>query len=291
LNKLIIAFLLSFSLTVHSHGISCIPENDLYISHQHKGLSDVTEATFNKAIADFQEIYEDIIKENFNANLDIKGDWEDGTVNAYARRLGRTWEVQMFGGLARHQEATLDGFKAVLCHEIGHHLGGAPKYSGLFNRWASSEGQSDYFATAKCLPRLFEQQEEKTLKIYNKENLTDEEKFAKEKCDKTYTNEFEAAKCFRSGLAGQALARLLGSLRGNPDVKFSEPDSSVVDSTQHGHPAAQCRLDTYFQGALCVNDFSVLPDNRNVSVGYCTEVDQFLAGLRPHCWYNPKDYE
>jgi hypothetical protein len=36
----------------------------------------------------------------------------------------------MFGGLARHELVTDDGFMMVVCHETGHHLGGAPRYNG-----------------------------------------------------------------------------------------------------------------------------------------------------------------
>jgi Zn-dependent protease with chaperone function len=54
----------------------------------------------------------------------------------------------MFGGLARDPLVTKDGFSAVICHEIGHHIAGAPR-KGF--SWASNEGQADYFATTKCL--------------------------------------------------------------------------------------------------------------------------------------------
>ena len=57
----------------------------------------------------------------------------------------------MFGGLARHKLVTPDGFALVACHEMGHHLGGAPRRGG----WASNEGQSDYYATTKCARRIW----------------------------------------------------------------------------------------------------------------------------------------
>lgn len=85
--------------------------------------------------------------------------------NASAQRMGSTWVVNMYGGLARHNEITIDGFALVLCHEIGHHLGGAPKYGG-FNTWGTNEGGSDYFATLKCLRRIF-QNDDNTKAIEN----------------------------------------------------------------------------------------------------------------------------
>ena len=68
------------------------------------------------------------------------------TVNANASQRGRTWIVNMYGGLARRPEITPDGFAMVLCHELGHHMGGFPFVSG----WAANEGQSDLFATLSC---------------------------------------------------------------------------------------------------------------------------------------------
>jgi hypothetical protein len=59
----------------------------------------------------------------------------------------------MYGGLARYPGMTEMGFQIVLCHEIGHHLGGQPTYN-QGRDWASVEGQSDYWATLSCMKTL-----------------------------------------------------------------------------------------------------------------------------------------
>jgi hypothetical protein len=224
----------------------------------------------------------------------IEADWKDGTVNAFAQQQGKTWRVKMFGGLARHPETTLDGFRAVICHEIGHHIAGAPRKPSIFGlSWASNEGQSDYYATTKCLRKLFFKQEHmiETLEVYSKSELSDEEVFAKNSCDQVHSTLEDRAVCFRSTLAGQSLARLLGSLSGNAEVFFSKPDPTTVAKTNHNHPKAQCRMDTYFQGSLCLNDHDELADSTDVRKGYCTAKDNFLVGLRPLCWYGIEEYE
>ena len=67
-------------------------------------------------------------------------------------RLLNEWRVVIYGGL-EHPLLTLDGLTAVICHEVGHHLGGfAFKTSILGDNWAATEGQSDYFAAHRCLP-------------------------------------------------------------------------------------------------------------------------------------------
>ena len=260
----------------------------MYIPRGLKSAGGITEAEFNKVIDETEALYTEFIKEEYGGTLQVERKWDDGTVNAYAQRVGTTYKVSMFGGLARHVEATSDGFRAVLCHEIGHHIAGAPKKTQWWGgtTWASNEGQSDYFATSKCLKKYFETDLEETVKRY-KAASTEEQLLAKAKCDETYSNEDEAAMCYRGAEAGKSLARLLGSLGGNSEVKFSTPDPAVVTTTDHNHPKAQCRLDTYFQGALCDKDHTLLPSGTDATVGYCNRSESYLVGVRPLCWYKP----
>lgn len=286
-----ILLLLCFILTFASHaGESCIPENNRYIPTGLKSMAVVTEDAFHRAIDGVEEIYKPYFKEHFGAELKVFRKWEDGTVNAYAKQSGKVWEVHMFGGLARHEETTEDGFTAVVCHELGHHVAGAPKKSSWWGAsWASNEGQSDYFATTKCLRKLFEIEEEKTLKIYQVAR-TKEEKLAKKACQDAHSSELDSAVCYRSSLAGKSLARLLGSLGGNANVKFDTPDKRAVSKTNHNHPQAQCRLDTYFQGALCDKSHDIMPDMVKAEVGFCVRNEGYEVGARPKCWYSPSEY-
>lgn len=290
----LLSFLILFVFSINSFA-QCFPKNNLNISSYMKSINGITQEDFLKAVEDMKEIYSPIFELDYDSSLVIEANWEDGTVNAYAQQTGKIWKVSMFGGLARHPETTLDGFAAVICHEIGHHIAGAPKkafsYGGV--SWAANEGQSDYYATTKCLRKYFSSKEQlrETYKIYRAEETDSENLFAKNKCSETYKNFKEKAVCYRSTLAGKSLARLLGSLSGNADVVFSTPDSNVVLKTNHNHPKAQCRMDTYFQGSLCVNNMDELADPMDVRVGYCTAIEQFKIGLRPSCWYNSSEYE
>ena len=290
---LILLFFSVFSLK--SFG-QCFPDNNLNLHLGLKSINGINEAEFFKAVEEAKEIYTPLFKDDYDATLEISAKWEDGTVNAYAQQTGKIWKVSMFGGLARHQETTLDGFKAVLCHEIGHHIAGAPKKASTFGgglTWASNEGQSDYYATTKCLRKMFSKEDtiEETLKVYRSNNINEEDQFAKTKCGEVYESDEERAVCFRASLAGKSLARLLGSLAGNAEVSFSKPDPSVATRTNHNHPKAQCRMDTYFQGSLCINDMDELADAKDVRKGYCTSIEGFEIGLRPACWYKNSEYE
>ena len=290
MKHLILALFAAFTMLTVNASESCIPENNLYLSHTSKSLN-MTEMEFNKVIDGIEEIYAPIFEEEYKAKLKVVRKWTDGTVNAYAKQLGKTWEVHMFGGLARHKATTSDGFMAVVCHEIGHHIAGAPKKSSWYGvSWAANEGQSDYFATSKCLKKFFEKDIEETIKRYN-EAKASEALVAKKACQLAHqSNEAEAAICYRGAMAGKSLATLLGSLGGNSKVKFGTPDKKVVSKTNHNHPNAQCRMDTYFQGALCDKDHMIFPSATDAAQGYCVRKDSYKVGIRPLCWFNPSQY-
>jgi hypothetical protein len=97
-----------------------MPENDLYISVDAKTRSTMTEERFNEIIDRADKHYRPIIKE-LGGKLKWARKWNDGTVNASAQRFWRTYKVNMYGGLARHELVTDDAFAMVVCHELGHH--------------------------------------------------------------------------------------------------------------------------------------------------------------------------
>lgn len=260
------------------------PENNLYIGVNDKSGNQMTKEEFDNIIDRVEAVYAPIVKD-LGGKLEIARNWDDGTVNAYAKRIGDTYHVAMFGGLARHSLITKDGFSLVLCHELGHHLGGAPKIGGFFNKWASNEGQSDYFATMKCFKRVYGLDDNETI-VMNSEV----EAVVKEKCQENFKSNQEYATCVRAAIGGLSLANVLNSLGSSTsEVKFSTPDKNVVKKTDDAHPKAQCRLDTYFQGALCTKDIFEALSDRNPITGTCTEKEKYKTGTRPLCWYSLRE--
>ncbi|WP_157679897.1 M48 family metalloprotease [Bacteriovorax sp. DB6_IX] len=285
---------LALALTMlTTNAISCdidgitgiVEENSMYIPVGAKSAGGLTEDQFNRVIDKVEKVYKPIIKE-MGANLVIERKWDDGTVNAYARQSGSTWHVAMFGGLARHETITEDGFATVVCHEIGHHIGGAPKKSSWWgSSWASNEGQADYFGTSKCLRKMMENEDNATI-VAN----MDIPAHVTKKCNANFTNAEDITMCQRGSMAGLSLANLFRSLRNlSQELKFTTPDSNVVSSTNHNHPAPQCRLDTYFQGALCDVDHNTDVDQDDALIGTCNRVDNYVDGVRPKCWYKPSN--
>jgi hypothetical protein len=284
---LILAFFsINSPLMTHDHELCSgfLPENDLQIPVSIFQVGGITEQQFNDVLDKVENFYAPVIQAR-GATLKINRDWRNNTVNASASQMGPIWNIRMYGGLARHPAITPDGFMLVACHEIGHHIGGAPKVSGWWgSNWASNEGTSDYFATLRCLRDLFDARETEEFV----RNYPEIDPHLREKCEEIYHTQDEENFCIRMGLAGLSTASLFKDLKKLEEApRFDTPDSRIVNSTSDAHPEPQCRLDTYFQGALCVHDRTVALSDTDPSQGTCTERSSQTVGLRPRCWFSP----
>lgn len=274
-----------FSVQAFSCGLDgsgFMPENDMRFGVNDKNANKaITKEVFDQVLDRIEEIYAPDFARR-GKRLNLMRLWNNDQVNAQAIQSGNEWQVKMFGGMARHPHATADAFATVACHEIGHHIGGAPKVKVLFiTRWASNEGQSDYFATSKCMRKYMEVDDNEAIvaQMDVPQSVTD-------RCEAAFANANEIAMCQRSAMAGLALAKILaGSSRVTPN--FATPDTSRVRSTNHMHPEAQCRLDTYVAGALCDKSETIDPSGTNPKTGYCVRTDGYTEGVRPLCWYRP----
>jgi hypothetical protein len=253
-----------------------------------EGKDGITKDQFNKVIDRANDLLGPIITK-FGGTLQINRLWDDATVNADSSQDGTSWVVNMYGGLARRPEITVDGFAMVLCHELGHHLGGYPYYSG--DTWAANEGQADTFATGHCAKLIWANDPA------NADSRATVPAVPKAKCDQAYTKQDELDLCYRTVIASKSLGDLLAALEG-AKVDFSTPDTSEVTATNDDHPAAQCRLDTYVASALCNLswDSTVIP-GKTLGAGnnskaeqdesakfYCMD-DARQYAERPRCWF------
>lgn len=178
--------------------------------------------------------------------------------------------------LAENPKLTVDHWTMILCHEVGHLIGGAPYIwsSPADGGEISAEGQSDYFAAAKCLRRIWKDSADnqtvtETLPGKWRKALT------KQGCAGTL--------CQRIVSTGFTLQQVL-----NPKAKLSlsQPDNERVSGTRSGrNPSSpQCRVDTYLAGALCEVDPMIAFSNINQRDGACVTG----PGARPDCWFNPE---
>jgi hypothetical protein len=232
----------------------------------------IDQAEFNRIIANAAKIYAPIFKKH-GMKFSVTTDWEDNTNNAYAITKSQTVRKAHFpGGIARNSKMTSDAFLQVVCHEFGHHLGGFPLKPGTY---ASSEGQSDYFATSKCMKMILKSEVVQNDEISKNAELPE---FVKDECSKQFHNNEDINICLRTSVSSLVLAKWLG--RNNNNVSFETKGGPAVNKMDYEHPEANCRLETYYQGALC-----------NVNPGLMLTMDPkknaCLTGLgvRPSCWY------
>lgn len=272
-----------------------LPPNRLHMFDQVGKPSNITEQQFNDIIDGVVKYFEPIVKAH-GAKLQAEKAWNDSTVNASAYQSGGTWYLNMYGGLARRPEVTPDGFALVVCHELGHHLGGYTFSSGY--AWAANEGQSDYFATLECAKVIWGRdfRGNEMFRRFRAPTIVES------KCAEAWPGNTNAQGwCQRASAAGYSLATLLAALGGEKQPMFETPDQSVVSRTNNEHPKAQCRLDTYFAGALCTKAFDIntIPARNHPRGQTSAEAEQeamkyscfakegFKLGTRPLCWFKP----
>lgn len=261
---------------------SCFPVSSIKYEVGNKSFNNgLSEEEFNQTIGIALSVFGPEIKKRFNKTLIIEKKWNEGTVDASATRDDLDNPVViMNGGLARHPLMTKDAFLLLICHEIGHHLGGAPKSfrgnSGL-RGWSSAEGQADYFATSKCLPLFFKSGID--IKSFDINQDSNDYKVALSKCRDNA--------CARVTLAGLAVSRVFASMvNGTPQPQLTSRDATKVLKTIYNHPNPQCRLDTFLSGIYCELGPEVPFDSVDPKIGACLKD----SGARPSCWFQEKVY-
>ncbi|MBL7543341.1 MAG: hypothetical protein JNL11_05965 [Bdellovibrionaceae bacterium] len=272
-----------------------LPANNLHMQDNPSRVANITEQRFNQIVDEVMSIWIPVAAQK-GINLTATKRWSDPTVNASASQSGKTWLVTMYGGLARRPEVTEDGFALVVCHELGHHFGGYSFYGRT--DWASAEGESDYFATNACAKYLWGKDMQRN-SLYKR--LRQTPPIVQQACDAVWNGNANAqAWCVRTALGGHSLATLLSAIGGRRAApSFETPDKTVVNKTSVSHPQAQCRLDTYFAGALCVSKWDIntipgkahpkgqdSPDAEKEAMKYsCFAATGAKVGYRPACWF------
>ena len=182
-------------------------------------------------------------------------------------------------GLLNSPRLTADGLRIILCHELGHILGGAPRknvpmeWDGLIAddglSVVSSEGQADYYATLVCFRKLVAGQAHHIEKVS-----------AKKDCDLSHGANTEASKICQRAVLGSENFLLLAQ---DFPIAINKPDASRAPALiRDMYPDRQCRLDTFVAGALCstqTTEFSL--DFNNSAANECAQ----SQARRPACWY------
>lgn len=213
------------------------------------------------------------VYEAYGLKLVVEADWSSHVDNAmaYTPSNGRA-RVFVHGGSYRHHDLTNDGMLMVLCHEFGHHLGGAPKKVN----GASVEGQADYYAAHTCMPIMLATEDNEAWLRRNPVGLT-----ITQNCNRIW-GKFTPRSliCMRAMTAAVSMAYWANSSKQLPDPSKKDPTQSGY--TMQSHPQAQCRLDTMMAASICTseNDKGM---NRGAVCSFYQAVER--RAIRPACWY------
>ncbi|MBT3235725.1 MAG: hypothetical protein HN353_07225 [Bdellovibrionales bacterium] len=243
-----------------------------------KGTPTMSEVEYHQRLDQFTSLYNGEF-EHRQVEFSFIRRWSDGIINARSSQQGGEWSITVNGGLARTKHMTKDAFDAVICHEIGHHLGGAPHYLTQWS-WASTEGQADYFSALKCLRKLY--QNDDNVALIAKQEI---DPLVKSRCNQVFSSPQKSAICQRAAAAGMVIARLQNwARRSRRSLAFDTPDAQEVSTTLEGYPSAQCRLDTYLAAATCPVAKEIELSPSDPTQGVCI-ADSHHFGFRPACWF------
>lgn len=230
------------------------------------------------------KIFQDI--QNFysqnNIAIDIQINEKSELVSASAYTDGKIKTVTVDRGMLNSSRLTADGLRAVICHEIGHILGGAPRKNAPVDwdgplapdgkSWMSSEGQADYYATSVCFKEIVRGQNHDLYLINQKISPR-----LQKSCEEKWGHQNENKKiCIRAGLGGENFLKLTFEF----PISFETPSGEKTQSTiTDSYPTRQCRLDTLLAGALCTDKMPVTLDLNNPKANSCASSKQ------PRCWF------
>jgi len=267
-----------------SAGFSCTEDSNQSIPIEVRGENGIDFNDVQSLIEQVKDIYTWEIFDTLGLKLEIKNFWSSTEVNASSHKTAEhSFEVNLCGGLTRYRLLTKEALILILCHEIGHLMGGAPlKHPNTH----VSEGQSDYFASLKCFRKVYRP----SLNLDELDSITYPH-FVIQKCDQQFTNISDRLLCRKNMMASLQVAHYLHQVqdvhlqRARPE--FSTPDHHQVGHTETEYANSQCRLDTHVAGALCERSEDEDVSFTNVFLGTCPSG----AGARPRCWFKPEfDY-
>lgn len=192
-------------LFFHLSGLqaACLPEvpmNKLNLSE-----------TSLKASEEVVQRFESIMIRELPQNIEMVVNLEplNPRVNAEIIKNNQVLSISIWGGMLSHPLITQNSLSLLLCHEIGHFLGGPPLKSR--NGWSSTEGQADYYSTFSCI---------KSFGLSQHEFLE----------------------------AALNLTRVYAEVSREPNPSPDRCDDNIVNRTNFGYPTVQCRLDTLIAG-------------------------------------------
>lgn len=207
----------------------------------------------------------------------------DSAPNAYAAKKGDgNWEVTVISSFLSLSHQSVPSLGIILCHEIGHFLGGKPYVVGqqmtaAVRAWApkkmSAEGQADYFATSECIKKLASKIPDLFVNNKGLLNLP-----SAQECQRSYTSDKEIKLCNEILTASHQTILVYQQIMDQlnvPSSFFAKIENAASERTLDlvgEYPELDCRYETFIKGTLC----------SSLNVNECDD----LKWGRPACWFH-----
>ncbi len=221
-------------------------------------IQDDIDLVYSKVRAKFVSVYAPIVEAERNVKLSLVLNTDESNLSAGVSLYKDRAHIEMGSDLHRNSAMTPDAYLAMLCHEVGHVLGGKPYSQNTLKpsaQWvsntpSSSEGQSDYFSSLICMKKVFA------------DNMpTDFTEFSvtpriKDLCVSQYSKVLDQNICQRSVKSGFELMFFISSIydQFGPNAVMPRADMNLTEgrglSVGQLYPSLQCRFDTILAGAL-----------------------------------------
>lgn len=190
-----------------------------------------------------------------------------------------------------------DELDLLMCHEVGHAMGGAPfmSFAGVKNiAPVSAEGQADFFATSSCLPQLWRHDDS-----FPYLNWINDNPDLGIVCPADGRLDRDRGLCIRIARASLNFSRFIHRAIGDevtmppkdpgPLPTLLGKDSAIAPFTlRREYPRPQCRLQTFIQGLLC----QTMANDGNFSIDPLTPLACDVVAQdapRPSCWFSNDD--
>lgn len=200
-----------------------------------------------------QEAYS-VDLQNLNLNLKLE-EKNSAEIGAWADLQDTKAVIVVSRANRFHRKMNSATVTLILCHELGHFLGGLPRYSN--SSWASVEGQADYFATASCVPAIYNKIAAKLTKSFA---VKDE---VKNYCRSTLLD-LPLNFCEYALEGAYSLIQILSPfhvIESQSSLSIQSRDLSISTQLIESHASLSCRYETFLRGLLTLE--------------------------RPSCWFSP----
>lgn len=175
--------------------------------------------------------------------LKINAFWNNNVPNAYTKNDENKIDIYILGGFLKSRLMTKNVLALVLCHELGHHMGGYP--FGLIQRRGSNddrpehdlsnEGQADFWAANNCMWEVLDDKKEHF--------------YINQKCLERFRTEEQRSLCQQIINAGKSYVNLVKNIL-NLNYETTVTANATRNLYVGEYPSLDCRRETYRAGAL-----------------------------------------